>query len=219
VVISGAKIDRLLHDTVVRLRTLPPQDNFLVRLAAGINERTKKEYHRNGCEVVLNPSQDLWNSITHFKEKIRDEFPNTLVSLCTIPPIHFQAATQFYLQKRWLRESRLTDENRKEEQEELRKTLTHINHLITEENKKEQDIKDAGMVTPSQLYMHQDIERTFTKKKKDGSRKTTKHIRLDTLVDGIHPTKHVSDNWFELTHHNFFKEIHKICFPEWYAHK
>jgi hypothetical protein len=219
IVVSGARIPQLLSETLVRLSTFPTKDIFMVRLGAGINELTKKIHHENGCEVVLNEHPSLWENVLSFKDEIRRTHPNTLVSLCTIPPVDFEACHKFYIQRGWLKKSILTESSRKAQQEELKSILTHTNHLISVENKKEQLVKGAGFVTPSQLYFHQEIERTFTKRKKDGTKKTTKHIRQDTLVDGIHPTRYVAGKWFELVHINFFKEVHKLNFPDQYRIK
>jgi hypothetical protein len=216
IVIRGARISHLLQDTICRLKSISKEDIKIVKLCAGINEITKKIRHKSGSEIVVDLEQCLWQHILEYKSAIRVNYPNALVGICTIPPVDLNASLEHYKQKGWLKESVIGEEDRIYQQQQITETLTHINHLIVTENKKPQHIPQVGDITPSQFFFHQEVERTYTRKRKDGSRRTTKHIRTNSLSDGVHPTDEVAQKLFEVMHETIKKEIDKIRFTDEY---
>ena len=89
----------------------------------------------------------------------------------------------------------------------LSETLSYINPEITHQNRPYQLIPDIGYVKPSQLYLHQNIEKSIYRKNSSGKREI-KRIPENTLVDGVHPTQKVTDIWFNGIHNCFAQAVH-----------
>jgi hypothetical protein len=217
IVIGGARIEHLKPDVLTRVKSLPKTGVNIVRLCAGSNEITNKVMHQHGTELELNKNQKLWEHIVEFKNDIRRESENTLVGISTIPPVDLKSARDYYLQRGWLVQSKFKDDELLALQKQLTDTVTYINHLIVLENKIPQDIKGIGSILPCQIFLHQDVERTFTKRKADGSKRTTKHFRIGSMKDGIHPSDIIEEKWFNLIHDVLLKESDKILHPKDYV--
>ena len=71
-------------------------------------------------------------------------------------------------------------------------------------NRGPQELPGIGIVYPSQLFLHQDIEKQIIRKTKS-SRKVLKRIPDHVLPDGVHPSAKVTETWFNSLHAIFAK--------------
>ena len=88
--IPGAKISDLAYPILAKLSDFRANyDVFIVKIAAGINNFTKKVYNSRGeSEIILAnvPATSGFRLLTQLKYQIKDEYPRSVVSYCTIPP-------------------------------------------------------------------------------------------------------------------------------------
>jgi hypothetical protein len=99
-------------------------------------------------------------------------------------------------------------------QDELSDSLKTINHWIFCENQIPQTLKEGVNIRIHQLYIHQYVEKTHSKRTKSGRKVTKRRICPNALVDGIHPTYELAVKWYDAIHVNFNK-ITDIISANW----
>ena len=205
VVKSGARICNLEQPILSKLASVPSSDIAVTYICAGIIELTFKEYNPGGVEIVLHSNQCVLDNILSLKYKIRRYFPNCIVGLATIPIISFKETQEYNKTYHNLVPS-YSDYQLDQMQNSLSNLLAEINPVLTHENRYGQMIPGFGDINPAQLYLHQNIERSVSRKNSSGTR-ITKRIPEGVLIDGIHPTYKVNLTWFNAIHANFGKAI------------
>lgn len=209
----GAKIPFLRDRTVEFLSKQPKDCFFIVILCAGINELTRKIQHDGGTEIALNSNQILIINLLRFKEKVRADFPNSLVTIASIPIIDIIAANAHYVNTGRLCRPMLTETELDSLQLELSDTLRIINNRIFTENKHQQYIPGKGLVLPNQIYLHQYVEKMKTKVLKNGRKIIKRRISPTALIDGIHPSVELTIKWLQGIHENALKQYNKLHCP------
>ena len=94
-------------------------------------------------------------------------------------------------------------------QKKLSDRLADINTRICHENKAPQLIPGYGSVSPSNMYWHQYVEKTYY----CGSginKRLCKRIPDSATVDGCHASLGVSTKWYEGLHKCYMANINKI---------
>ena len=93
----------------------------------------------------------------------------------------------------------------KEHQSFLSSALAEANHRIVIENKHQQYLPGLGIICPTQLYWHQNIEKQAVTKGK-----VKKRIPATALLDGVHASKEITKNWHWALHLNYQKQLDRI---------
>jgi hypothetical protein len=207
---GGACIHNLQKDTLQllsRYGRINPNALYIVKIAAGICDITKKVHHEGGVDIILRDRTYVLTKLLRFKEHILALGLKALVSFATIPPVSFKNAHSFNVSmgKNW--SSIRSDEMRARDQLTLFEKLQHINNTLIQENSKPQQISNLGECRPSQLLWHQQVLRE-AKKKKTG--KTVLRIPNTALVDGVHASPVVSKRWADTLLHSLSQDAHRL---------
>jgi hypothetical protein len=211
VISRGAKIEDLKLRTLSGLKAMPKSSIVLIFLCAGINELTKRDFHSGGCELIAADSNNLVENIIDFKTCVKQQHPKAIVTIGTIATVDLIAANKHYKEKGKLWSSKYSDEEIKTFQDKIDCTLREINHIIFEENKKPQELCEIGYIVPHQLYLHQRVQRLFSKTKSNGRKIIKRRISPGSLVDGIHVSDSVCLNWIQTIHANSMKILKDIA--------
>jgi hypothetical protein len=209
----GARVYDLYLDTIKQLCRIKEDGHkglVPVILCGGINELTELEKHSGGTELRINRNQNLKRSLQYFKEELRQLFPNTVITIASIPVVDFVAANEHYTKVGKLWHPKYTVEDLVSFQGELSTTLREINHWIFLENQKAQITVEIGTFTANQLYLHQYVEKLNSKTTVNGRKIMKRRIAPNALADGIHPTENLVNKWHTAIHENFMKTMHKI---------
>jgi hypothetical protein len=200
----GACIKDIENDLVILLDGLCRKDIFIVYIAAGICEITKKIHHQNGHELDLRNSNSLLENLISCKQTIKNTFDKCIVNIATIPTINLAQAIRYNIDQGKLISSRFTEEEIKEKQARLNEIVKFTNEGILKENRERQELPGFGQIRLGNLFLHQDIEKTELKKR--GGRKIHRtRIPLTALVDGVHANKDITLKWYRALHFNFMK--------------
>lgn len=195
---------------LVRNLTKEPNVIVLLQISAGINECTIREQHNGGREIFPRPTTYVWENILDLKEKVRKISNRVLCSIATIPVISLATSQQHYIKVGWLNQPKYSTEKTNYMQDCLSQMIQEINHRIIEENRKPQNIKGLGDIVPKQRFWSQNIEKTSTKRQRDGSITVKRRIPLGALPDGVHANDNIISIWYRSSHENFRKEVEEI---------
>jgi hypothetical protein len=210
IIIGGASIRTLERETITKVKSISlsnPNTVFIVKIAAGICEVTKKEQHAGGVELVLREQTYVLTNLLNFKERLHCLGRKILVSFATIPPISFEQALQHNISKNKLWAPTSTKEHRLAQQDAIFHRLSQINHALIQENTKLQEIGNLGSCRPAQLLWHQQIVRE-TKRRR--SSKVVLRIPLTALVDGVHAGPEVFSKWSTTLYHSLQQDAERI---------
>jgi hypothetical protein len=210
IISRGAKIGDLKTRTLSGLKAISKNSIVLIFLCAGINEVTKRDFHPGGCELICAESNNLVENLVDFKRSVKQYHPKVVVTIGTIATVDLKAANKHYMDKGKLWSPKYSEEEIKIFQEKVDTSLREINHAIFEENKKPQEIHEIGYTVTHQLYLHQRVQRLFSKTKKDGRKIMKRRISPGSLVDGIHVSDPVCLNWIQTIHANSMKILKDI---------
>ena len=207
--IPGANILRLHYETNEFLKHNNPTNKriFIIKLAAGICEITKKEFHDGGEELSLRPTTNVLANILDFKRSILNLGLKTLVSIATIPPVSFEDNYAYNKSVHKLWNSQYSTEDRKRLQGELFTLIKEINDEIVTENTREQMIPGIGSCRPSQLLWHINVMKESRRRKTSS---LTVRIPHDLLPDGVHPNDDIIKKWSETHHNSVIQDIGRI---------
>jgi hypothetical protein len=196
--------------SLVRSLTKEPNVIVLLQIAAGINELTIREQHEGGREIFPRETTYVWENILDLKERARRISNRVLCSIATIPIISLVQSQQHYMKIGWLKHPKYSAEKTNSQQESLSRRVQDINKQIIEENRKPQNIGNIGDIFPKQRFWSQNIEKSSTKRKQDGSITVKRRIPLGALPDGVHANDNIIDIWYRSSHENFKREVEAI---------
>jgi hypothetical protein len=198
---GGAKLKKICEETVKHLKENPPNEKYIVYIAAGICELSLKESHRGGTEISPTYETKVFQHILECKETIRAYQPNCVVGIATIPILDFARVNGFYEEIGYLTIPKYSPEQNKIHQDYLSQMLADLNKEIFAENQIPQYVPEVGLIYPKQWYLHQNIEKV-SKKIRGPNVKLIKRIPTTALFDGIHPSSKVLDSWNKGLHNN-----------------
>jgi hypothetical protein len=206
----GATIRDLLTDTLYFLYASAFKGYFIILLCAGINNLTKLNRHEGGIELTINERQNVIVELENYKSSVRKQFPRCVISFASIPIVDFHAANKHYISSGKLRFAKQTLEQLDKCQDSVSDSLKAINHWIFCENQIKQPLEGIGCIGARQLYLHQYVEKTNSKRTKSGRKVIKRRICPNALIDGIHPTYDLAVKWYDAIHANFLKIIEEI---------
>ena len=217
VIKRGAVLKDLVSETLSILRDYQGSDrSIIVKIACGINEFTKFEYHKEGKNLRFRSdvsSQTVFDSLKSFKRKIKTEVPTSVVGIITVPTLSFLTYRNFRENKEKDKrankhqtesrsgkrthkssrpdKSRASDKDLQDDQEKLDKELVLLNASIKLENSRKQTGLLKGCYTVS---WHNSISRVSIRKRRSGSRKVVRN-NFSELYDGLHPKQSLKKRW------------------------
>lgn len=203
--IPGAKILDLLQPILTKLSELPTRSRILLKIAAGINNLTKKYHHRRRTQLSragrayyeIAPSHYTADHIIYhlsvLKYHIKRAYPKVIVSYITIPPADFDGHYNYQQRKALGTKQIFTQEEREIHQRIHLDEIEHINQRINSENtSRQQGIK------PQTVSWHTKI----IKRKTNGTR-----YLWYNLYDGLHGTVGANKYLHRQLHTAYVKEI------------
>ena len=112
------------------------------------------------------------------------------LQLGTIAPCDLKMSRSHYLEKRWLWDSRYTDEELLDQQWALEEDIVSVNEQIADINNK------VNMPT---IRWDRDVTKTTVKRFRDGSVKSRKvKFTYSHFKDGVHPDPFLRQKWFSV---------------------
>jgi hypothetical protein len=205
IVCRGAVLQQLQTKTISALKSVPSNETVLIVICAGINELTFRDKHKGGVELIASPRNDLLQNLLNYKRSVIAARPNTLVAFGTIATTDLKQVNSHYSKIGKLRQNKYNEELIANYQEQIDQELRYINHMLFEENKKAQILSTGKRTSIPQLYLHQYVQRVFSKKKANGERLIKRRISPNALCDGLHPTNELAKKWYRAIHQNCMK--------------
>ena len=191
----GANISELQRLALQKFSNHKPADNLYIKIAAGINDLTCFQNHKQGQELVLSDesAQDIIERLSFFKYQIKSIYPTALIGYVTIPSVSFVKNRDFRLSDGSLKKSLFTNEQLQIFQSELDEKIEKINCWIKLENNRKQEVHNRGCRTVS---WHSSVSKTSKKRRKHGTFRTVTRNKFDALYDGVHAISSVKHKWF-----------------------
>lgn len=214
VIKSGAVVETLIEETLSVLREYKDTNrSIIVKIACGINEFTKFDYHNYGKDLRLRSNvsyRTVLDKLKQFKDTIKREVPTAVVGFVTIPTLSFvnyrEHISQKYKEERRrqtkeskhkgrkserYRKSNVTDEELQKDQETLDNELLCLNTSLKLENSRKQRGLLKGCYT---ISWHNSISKESRRKRRSGTRKVIRN-NFSELYDGLHPSRSLKVRW------------------------
>ena len=188
IAIPGAKVLDLKGPAIDFVRGVNSKRTVIVKIAAGINEFTRKFRNSQG-EIEITLSNELapnvFVDLLRLKAAIKSEHPKTVVTFCTIPPANLRIIQQKALQRGRLTKPTFTAEELREQTDVLLAKVIDINDRIKSNNHKQQ----LGIVPQTAS-----LDSVVFKTKPNGRRR----LILAYFADGLHGTTYTELEWIRL---------------------
>ena len=174
--VRGAKINDLIEPTIERVKDEFSKRYIIIKLAAGINDLTKKEI---GLANIT--PQEVFRKLTYFKTCVKEYHRRSVISYCTVAPANLVAQQSHAVSVGRYHKHR--------SEEELRRltgilieTIRDLNENINTSHKN----KQYG-VAPQIVALHKPCLRFKGKPK----------LIPSSLSDGLHGTESTQRTWME----------------------
>ena len=191
---SGAKIQDLILPVQQNLYPINPNRPVVVKLAAGICDITdKSKTHKGIAKITFQKGNchDIISQFRHFRTKILQTHPKSLVSVATIPPANLVTANE---------RAEPSTSRKKEILAQSWKQIEHVYQLNTEIIKLNYENQELGRPTTPLLCA------TCLKKKKGNKLVPI----VSALSDGVHGTRLTQVKWLKLIHQSIKRDINKL---------
>lgn len=182
--IGGADIDRLFREIRQITRSINkeyPTHRVIVILQGGICSLTTKETRRGHEEITYTSSKDKVKSVKETIQEITKycEERGYYLIISTILPVSLLKAETFFKDRRRLRESRLTPQEKDAQQQALDADVTDINDYIKKTTK---NCINSTSVNITKCYER----RSLKKKGKKRAAKLIVKFDFSFMGDGVH---------------------------------
>lgn len=196
IAIRGARVQDLLEPTLSYISGIDHKIPILLKLAAGINNFTKKNKNRyNETEISLNyiSPNEVFLQLTNFVEHVKRAHINSVVTICGIPTANLRIIQQHSVKLGRLRHPSVSEDTLKLKTDLLNIDVEIVNQKIAALNKKPQC---------SIIPYTASLDSYVLKKKSGGKRR----YMVQSLPDGLHGSDLVQLNWLNCIWKSLMKE-------------
>ena len=196
VCIPGAKIRDLKDNTLALINDIPPTNTkIIVKIAAGINNLTRKIDHKGSYEIA--PSTATASSVlaelVNLKHSIQEIRPDAYISYMTIPPVNFLQQLTYWTAKGKLQHPIHNEAKRRRFQCDHELIINDINKNINALNHGKQNNIQCQTASWHSVVLRR--------------QRGQNRLIVSALTDGIHGSDNTKKKWHQSYHQAVQKEI------------